>query len=395
MEDVPATAVVWGALHDAAVKDGKDELLIKNYGGYKAASIRAVKGNYYSNAFMTPHMYFLASREDDSDDRTPASSIFNHINKKAILHDVKIKLEMCDSLGEGHLSEQDLERFVEEMMPHLRTVRNIGSLVEEHYSAFYKCHAVRKFFFFLDPMRNGKIAIDTIMKSQILLEFMKLYVIDKTVEEPGGLDEEIPEDLLDNWFTFQIMFRVYQHYVELDVDWNGMLSVEEMLAYNNSSFTPMFIKRMFEIYPTMSFEGEIDFKKYLDFVLATEHTSSEAALRYLWKILDIGECGFLARCHVFLFAKQLSQMLSTSSLMSVTPEEITHEIFDMVNPAVPDRITQTDLLNCGHMNIVLSILIDHRAFYNYDSRENILASNSQAAREAEEDVQEHHENGSF
>eukprot|EP01064_Diplonema_japonicum_P014951 TRINITY_DN2270_c2_g1_i1.p1 TRINITY_DN2270_c2_g1~~TRINITY_DN2270_c2_g1_i1.p1 ORF type:complete len:470 (+),score=65.38 TRINITY_DN2270_c2_g1_i1:169-1578(+) len=390
----PESSTTWGTLNDACLKEG-EEMMLKSYGAYKAASLRVIaKADYHNNVFMTPHMFFLAERGQSSENKTPATPIFTHVNKKCILHNVRIKLELCDSIGDGYLTESDLERFVEEMMPHLRTVRNIETFMESHYTSFYKCHAVRKFFFFLDPMRSGRILINTLMKSNVLLEFMKLYVLDRTAPEPG-LEGDVPEDLMDNWFTFQIMYRVYQHYVELDANWDGMLSVEEMSSYNNSSFSPMFITRIFELYPTLNYEDEIDFKKYLDFVLATEHTSSEPALRYIWKALDIGDYGFLARAHVFLFAKELSQKLSESNLMAVTPEEITHEIFDMVNPSSPDRINYTDLLNCGQMNIVLSILIDHRAFFNYDNRENILAANSMASRQETEEEESQHGDGSF
>ena len=46
---------------------------------------------------------------------------------------------------------KDLENYILELIP---TLPQLNSLEESFYS-FYVCTAVRKFFFFLDPMRTG------------------------------------------------------------------------------------------------------------------------------------------------------------------------------------------------------------------------------------------------
>ena len=172
------------------------------------------------------------------------------------------------------------------------------------------------------------------------------------------------------------MYRVYQHYVELDTegDGNGMLCLEEMLGYNTHSFSPLFLQRIFEKYPTCGYATEIDYKRYLDFVLATEHTCTPQALSYFWNALDIGECGVLLRCHIDLFAKELSNKFASAGLPVIEPSDITHEIFDMVNPKHPEKITIEDIKNCGQMETVLSILVDYKAFHNYDCRESTYAN---------------------
>lgn len=47
---------------------------------------------------------------------------------------------------------QDLENYILELIP---TLPQLNCLEESFYS-FYVCTAVRKFFFFLDPMRTGR-----------------------------------------------------------------------------------------------------------------------------------------------------------------------------------------------------------------------------------------------
>ena len=48
-----------------------------------------------------------------------------------------------------------------------------------------------------------------------------------------------------------------------------MLSRQELIAYGTSTLTPTFIDRIFE--ECLTYGGEMDYKTYLDFVLALEN----------------------------------------------------------------------------------------------------------------------------
>ena len=58
-------------------------------------------------------------------------------------------------------------------------------------------------------------------------------------------------------------------YLNLDKDHNGMLSKAELLHYGTSTLTPAFVNRVFEV--CLTYGGEMDYKTYLDFVLALEN----------------------------------------------------------------------------------------------------------------------------
>jgi len=50
-------------------------------------------------------------------------------------------------------------------------------------------------------------------------------------------------------------------------------------------------------------------------------------------------------------------------------EDIKDELWDMAKPQSPYCITLQDLLRCGQGDTIVSMLIDAKAFYNYDQRE--------------------------
>ncbi|KAJ9452807.1 putative serine/threonine-protein phosphatase 2A regulatory subunit Bprimeprime subunit TON2 [Diplonema papillatum] len=387
-DELPSTGAIWNALVDASTENGSEptdeaQFALSSYGSYRAAALRVLQGaRYHSNPYVTPHMFFLSSRTEPPGDSPGGLAaavvpIFTHATRKFLLTDIRLRLEACDATGEGYLSEAELEVFVEQLVPCLRTVKNLKTYMDGHYLTFYKCHATRKFFFFLDPCRRGRISIDSIMKSDVLLEFVKLCQLEANTTASDEDDEDdVPEDLVHNWFAAHIMHRVYQHYVDLDGDWNGLLSYAEMQQYNGSSFVPFFIKRVFEVYPTEGYADEIDFKAYLNFVLATENAQTKEAVAYIWQLIDVGSCGFLARPHVLLFARELAAKLKEGDLMVVEPADVAHEVFDMANPADPDKIRLADLLRSGQAGTVLSILVDYKAFFNYDARESVLAASA-------------------
>lgn len=95
----------------------------------------------------------------------------------------------------------------------------LENLTEPFYP-FYVITAVRKFFFFLDPKRTGKIQIKDMMTSPILAELYELRQ-----------QRMSPEDQVSNWFSVNSSLRVYDQYLRIDLDKNGMLRKEELTRY--------------------------------------------------------------------------------------------------------------------------------------------------------------------
>jgi serine/threonine-protein phosphatase 2A regulatory subunit B'' len=50
-------------------------------------------------------------------------------------------------------------------------------------------------------------------------------------------------------------------------------------------------------------------------------------------------------------------------------EDIKDEIWDMAKPVHPYALTFEDIRTCGSGDIIIAMLIDAKAFYEYDQRE--------------------------
>ena len=81
--------------------------------------------------------------------------------------------------------------------------------LEKSFHSFYVCTAVRKFFFFLDPLRTGRIRIQDVLSCSFLDDLLELR------------DQELPKELQEaNWFSGPSALRVYGQYLNLDTDHN-------------------------------------------------------------------------------------------------------------------------------------------------------------------------------
>ncbi|VDL65160.1 unnamed protein product, partial [Hymenolepis diminuta] len=89
--------------------------------------------------------------------------------------------------------------------------------MDDAFKTFYVSTAVRKFFFFLDPLRAGRIRICDILACGFLDHLLELREASTTQAR-----------LEENWFSLESVKRVYASYLRLDTDQNGMLSREEL-----------------------------------------------------------------------------------------------------------------------------------------------------------------------
>jgi len=286
---------------------------------------------------------------------------FTFVVRKVNLRQTRVQLSYYDALGCGYLREKDMENFIFEMIP---TLPQLNSLQEEFYP-FYVFTAVRKFFFFLDAKRTGRVWIRDLLSSQILPELYEL----RQEQSLGAAAES-------NWFSMQSALKVYGAYLYLDLDQNGMLSKAELSRFGSGMLTDVFIDRVFEEYQTYrdaeTGEREMDYKTFLDFVLAMENKSTPQAIQYFWKLLDIHHTGCIDGFVINYFFRAIRRVLHSKSPDIASVDDVKDEIFDMVKSNKPGVITMEDLIRCRQGGVVLSMLFDAAAFWLYDNRESLM-----------------------
>lgn len=332
-----------------------DEQMI-NYNGF--LKVKDEAGPKCSQ-FFKPITY-IKLYQKDTFGRISIMQFFNYVMRKVWLYQTRIGLSLYDVAGQGFLRESDLENYILELIP---TLPQLDGLEKNFYS-FYVCTAVRKFFFFLDPKRTGKIKIQDILSCSFLDDLLELRdeVLSKEKQE-------------SNWFSAPSALRVYGQYLNLDTDHNGMLSKEELKRYGTGTLTNVFLDLVFQ--ECLTYEGEMDYKTYLDFVLALENKREPQALQYLFKILDVQHNGFLNTFAINYFFRAIQQEMEKHGHEEVSLHDVKDEIFDMVKPVDPLHITLPDLINSSQGDTVVNILIDVNGFLTYENRELLVLEDNE------------------
>lgn len=300
------------------------------------------------NKFLKPDKFPKLESRSRNPGKVAIINLFNYVMRKVWIQQTRIGLSLYDPTGLGYLRETDLEAYIFELIPSLTQLDGL----EKSFHSFYVCTAVRKFFFFLDPLRSGRIRIKEILKSNFLDELLELR------------ESDLPKDLQENWFSAPSALSVYGHYLNLDKDHNGMLSKSELLGYGTGTLTSAFIDRIFE--ECLTYDGEMDYKTYLDFVLALENRHKPQSLHYFFRILDLDHQGYLTPKNLWYFFKGIQDQISTHRTQTVSFEDIKDEIYDMVRPSDPVKITLKDIIRCGQGETMISILIEFHKFWAYE-----------------------------
>ena len=334
---------LWACLkeHISPPKDSTERI------NYKDFKIVAEKNPIFSEYFR-PSVFLQFDK--DKYGRIELLSFFHYVFRKINCEENKINLSISDFCCEGFLIDKDLENYIKKVIVNFPFYSEISEEIKEYYLLV----AQRKFFFFLDPKRTGKIFINDIVISNVLSEFLDLEKVTNKKE------------MEYNWFSLYNFSRIYRKYVLLDKDKNGLLSKKELIKYS-PGLTSIFIDRIFEEY--QKYDNAIDFKQFIDFVLAMENKKDPASIQYIWRAIDVYHNNKIDTFVINMFFKGVIKKLMNRDKGEYRIDDIKDEIWDMIHPKNPHYITLQDVLNSKYSDTVLSLLIDAKAFYQHDQKE--------------------------
>lgn len=313
-----------------------------------------------SEAFFTASDFLKFSL--DAHGRISIVAFYQWARRKNSLLRTRAEIGIYDGAGEGCVTESELARWLGDLIPTLPALSQLRS----EFRSFYTVTAIRKLQFFLDPKRRGRIELGRMISSPVVHELLMLRRSDVSAEE-----------LRYNWFSLEYAENLYSDYLELDRDQNGMLSLSELAGYRGGGLTQRLVQRVFEechSYPNKEGEqNEIDYKSYLDFVLATTYKGTPEALAYYFKLLDLRSVGRISAFEVrYFFSAVIDKFDQVGEEPHCSVEDVKDEIFDMVKPKDPLHITLKDLIDCKVGATVIGMLTDLYSFWQYDRREQLM-----------------------
>lgn len=310
----------------------------------------------------------------DLQGRISSRALWRFISRKIQLTRLRISLTCYDDIGYGYLREQDLENYVYDQLGSLPPLASVERDFYPYYvftavrKFIFTLDTARR-----GKLRIKDITYSQVMLEFDALRYPAgsagggagmgggSAAAGKKGGAAGGGGSSLgsnssfsalpasspsPASLLssNSWFSAHHTQEVYSIYLSLDSNQNGMLSREEFQAYNGGNLTPIFIQGLFaeyRMYPSSSssstgadgggeqsssqfdesdpsntsgggpsHELEMDYKTFLDFVLAMEYKSSPASIAYFFRILDQDHRGFLDARNLSYWFRAVSEKMA-------------------------------------------------------------------------------------
>ncbi|XVF38668.1 hypothetical protein REPUB_Repub20aG0122300 [Reevesia pubescens] len=278
--------------------------------------------------------------EKDESGRIAILPFYLYVMRTVSLTQARIDMSELDEDSDGFLQPHEMEAYIRGLIPNLAQLQDMPTPFVQMYCRI----AAHKFFFFCDPHRRGKACIKKVLLSNCLQELMELH---------QESEEEVTDtEQAENWFSLTSAQRicVFDEHVR-----RGKTG-----AANNR---------------------EMDFESFLDFVLALENKDTPEGLTYLFRCLDLHGREFLTTADIHSLFRDVHQKWIEGGNYELCIEDVRDEIWDMVKPVDPLRITLADLLSCKQGGTVASMLIDVRGFWAHDNRENLLQEEEEPEEE--------------
>ena len=357
---------VWEFLleKDKTQEEGNEKI---NYTGFK--EVRNQFPEFKAKEYFNQSLFLRLPK--DAFGRISIPVLFNHILRKAALVQNRIALMKHDSDNDGFLTEKDLERYVDNSIDYLTGLHANPILkTDKNFRKVYIETSVRKFLFF-HANNNGKICIEDFVGSKEMVEFNELQNDDLSQEEE-----------MNNWFSIPSVKSVNDAFVQLDFTRSGLLSKNEFSKFNANSLTSTFINRMFQEYGLKN--GKLDYKSFVDFLLAFENKKTIPSIKYFFKILDNSKTGMITPFVINYYFRDMLKKIRQNAKSS-TPQnslggdefedpvktaDIVFEIYSMVKPSNKKDIFLDDLIKSLEVgSTVIGVLIDVHEFWKYEQRE--------------------------
>ncbi|KAG6488435.1 hypothetical protein ZIOFF_049678 [Zingiber officinale] len=396
---------MWACLRENCVIDDATGAEKMNYEDFcHIASLCTEQIGPKCRKFFSPSNFMKF--EKDESGRIAILPFYLYVMRTVSLTQARIDMSELDEDSDGFLQPHEMEAYIRGLIPNLAQLRDMPGAFIQMYCRI----AARKFFFFCDPHRRG-----------FLLELLKIMHKEGAAEQlsprahgtssvnhridarmiclpwpyvwfarillPYALrsgnpsfesEEEVPDtEQAENWFSLTSAQRICDMFLALDKDKNGTLSKQELKEYAEGTLTEIFIERVFDEHVRRSKAGggntrEMDFESFLDFVLGLENKDTPEGLTYLFKCLDLQGRGYLSTADMHTLFRDVHQKWIDGGNYELCIEDVRDEIWDMVKPVDPLRITLADLLACKQGGTVASMLVDVRGFWAHDNRENLL-----------------------
>ena len=207
---------------------------------------------------------------------------------------------------------------------------------------------------------NGRITLKEFRKS-ILLETLL------------DLEAEPDINLVRPFFSYEHFYVIYCKFWELDRDHDFLVSKEDLLGYGSHALTCRIVDRIFAEAArkfTCDVPGNMSYEDFVWFILSEEDKTTETAINYWFRCLDLHGNGVLVSHELEHFYQEQSHRIECLNQDPVQFEDILTQLTDMVHPEMAGVFALKDMKqNPRQASNLFNVLFNLKKFFSFEMKD--------------------------
>lgn len=285
---------------------------------------------------------------------------------------------LMDDVGDRTLHVDQFEAYVEDTLSGIPGFQEVvrRQLVDAHKTAH-----TERFVWLLDKRNQGRFDL----RQMLAIPDLKYMLVHQL--KPEELSSHPVESV--RWFACGTTIRLFDEFNRLDQRRKRRLALGDMRKYrkfldnynrgNNANNGPLspevspisfsFIKRYFEVTPT--YDGELDFRCFIHFVLNVESLPTRCPRAGLFfDIFDADGFGVLTPTRMSRFLCETRAKLSAEfDSYGATAERQVDDLFHLIKTETVYEITRREFIASPNAGLFCALAIDTLALLAYEQRD--------------------------
>ncbi|CAL6035874.1 Conserved_hypothetical protein [Hexamita inflata] len=249
------------------------------------------------------------------------------------IHAMQFRVQLDSYTVTDTITEDALQNYITELYP------SFNNGITPDTEPFYICYVTKAISFFLDPKGTKKMNLNALVSSFYLQSALSLHP-HENARIFGPLSAQ--NSSIFTLAAFQQAYAMFQQASARSPESCGLLSK------NNTGYLQFYPSRKFVeswYFSLELYNGCIDFRQYVDYLLALSYPCSTAAGFYVFNILDAQwHKGYITREDVKeYFDSIFDDMLKIYSEVGIPKDDFIDEIFDNIKPKDGKNIYFSDI----------------------------------------------------
>lgn len=225
----------------------------------------------------------------------------------------------------------------------------------------YSETVIERIYFGCTRQHNGRLTLDDIKRSKLLETLM-------VVDEEEDINRE------RKYFSYEHFYVLYCRFWELDANHDLQIDREDLMRYGSHSLTYRIVDRIFGGYARpLDCPDHTGYMSYTDFIwfcLSEEDKTSDTAIDYWFRCIDMDGDGLITLCDMEYFYKEQLHRMECFGHEPVQIRDILCQLLDMISPNVqPPVITRRDLKKCRLAGNFFNVLFNLNKFFAIEARD--------------------------